>query len=150
MAPYLRELSAYAPAGLSTDDDYPYLDTYWSEPDRKPYLLCGNGDTAGFALINRWSPSGRGTDWSVAEFYVRPRYRHLGIGAAGFHEIVGRHPGIWEIAILAANEPALVFWQAAARSLDGVTVEQIDGDGHRWVGPILRISDGADGRADIK
>lgn len=140
MIPYLRELSAYIPAETSASDDYPYLDTYWSEPGRTPYLLSWDGDTAGFALVNRWSPSGRCTDWSMAEFFVRPNYRRQGIGAAAFHEIARLHPGIWEVPILAANKVAFAFWRKVLYSMCGVIIEQIDGDGDRWAGPILRIS----------
>ena len=128
------------PAGASGSDDYPYLDTYWSEPGRKPYLLSSDGDTAGFALVNRWSPSGRNTDWSMAEFFVRPVCRRQAIGTAAFQEIARLHPGTWEIPVLAANKAAFTFWRKVLNSLCGATIEQIDGDGDRWAGPILRMS----------
>jgi len=131
MIPYLRELSAFIVAESSGSDNFPYFDAYWSEPSRKPYLLYKNGDTAGFALINRWSPSGHGTDWSMAEFFVRPYYRRKGIGGAAFREIMRCNPGVWEIPILAANKPALAFWQVTLRSLCRVTIERIDSSDDR-------------------
>lgn len=32
---------------------YPYLDAYWSEPGRFPYLIRADGELAGLALVSR-------------------------------------------------------------------------------------------------
>jgi GNAT superfamily N-acetyltransferase len=39
-----------------------------------------DGESIGFIFINQWLPSGRGTDYAVAEFYIAPRWRGQGHG----------------------------------------------------------------------
>ena len=53
----------------------PNLQRYLDRPDRRAYLFGGGERPAGFASVNGWSPSGRGTDWTIAEFFVVRRYR---------------------------------------------------------------------------
>lgn len=55
---HLLELNAYEfssfdarPIGEDGRYGYTYLDVYWSEPGRTPYLIHVNSELAGFALI---------------------------------------------------------------------------------------------------
>src|SRR5688572_5313813 len=63
---YLHDFSEFAqldPSHGDVDDDglfpYPWLDLYWTEKKREPFLFRVDGRLAGFALIGGWSASGR-------------------------------------------------------------------------------------------
>src|SRR5437764_14513166 len=60
---------------------YHYLDRYWIEPGRRPFLVQVDGRWAGFALVMRRTAllfDGEAT-W-MAEFFVMRKYRRRGIG----------------------------------------------------------------------
>jgi predicted acetyltransferase len=113
---YLTELTQYGEVDL----DYPYFEAYWSDGDRWPYLIEYDGQFAGFALVNRWSPSQRGTDFAIAEFYILPGFRKSGIGRQAFLTLLQKHRGLWELSIFSRNLAAKEFWQHAITTA-GVT-----------------------------
>lgn len=107
LSEYLAELSAYG----DVDKSYPYFGAYWNEGEtRWPYLILGDGEFIGFAFVNTVSPSGRGTDFSMAEFYIEPFARTRGYGLAGAKELLLKHEGQWELSIMRANARAQRFW----------------------------------------
>jgi predicted acetyltransferase len=108
MRNYLDELS-----GPGTDDEaFRHFEAYWTDPDRWPYAIEARGDIVGFALVNRWSPSRRGTDFSIAEFSIEPRARRRGYGLSAACQILQKHHGHWEIAFFKRNAKAEAFWTA--------------------------------------
>ena len=109
MRKYLDELSG-PDAG---DEAFQHFETYWTDPDRWPYAIEARADVVGFALVNRWSPSGRGTDFSIAEFFIEPRARRCGYGLSAICQILHNHHGRWEIAFFKRNVKADAFWTAA-------------------------------------
>ncbi|NUS12230.1 MAG: GNAT family N-acetyltransferase [Streptomyces sp.] len=78
-----------------------------------PYLFtCGAGP-AGFAFV-------RGLDGPVRvlnSFFVVRGARRSGIGLRAVREVVGRHPGRWEVAFQDANPGAVRFWRRAAEEV---------------------------------
>jgi predicted acetyltransferase len=118
---------------------YPWLDLYWTEEGREPFLLRVDGDLAGFVFLNRWSASGKPVDRSIAEFFVMRKYRREGIGTRMAHGVLRDRPGRWEIPVARYNAPALAFWQRVVHGLDPADLEEISGDGERWSGPIFRF-----------
>ena len=123
---YLAELSD----GITPNPDYPYFDAYWQKGEaRWPYLIKDDKDVIGFALVNSWSPSGQGTDFSMAEFHIKPQLRHAGYGTRAADLVLNAHPGIWEIAVLYSNSAAQRFWPNAIVEAGASAVEcfeQID------------------------
>jgi len=77
----------------------------------------------GFALVNRWSPSGCGTDFSIAEFFIEPRARRCGYGLSAARQILQNHRGRWEIAFRERNVKAAAFWTAVI-STAGVSLQE--------------------------
>lgn len=116
---YLVELSQYE----ATDLKYPYLDIYW-QPDqtRWPYLIQFENQTAGFILVNAWSPSGQGADFAMAEFYIIPEARQNGLGQKAASAVFAQHTGQWELGVVNANKGAYDFWD---RILNRSTATQI-------------------------
>jgi len=110
---YLGELSNYRdiPIGATSSVNYPYLDAYWSEMGRHIFLIQSKGQVVGFAFI-RDPSSTKSIAYQVAEFYVRPDSRHLGIGRDAVLEIWKLFPGQWELQIHARNAAAVRFWES--------------------------------------
>jgi len=132
LSEYLVELSAYD----EVDHGYRYFDSYWIEGDcRWPYFILGDGEVIGFAFVNTVSPSGRGTDFSIAEFYIQPCARGNGYGLAAATELFRKHEGVWELSVMAANKRAQSFWPKAITAIGGRKAECFEHNGetiHRF------------------
>ena len=120
-------------------DAYPYLDSYWVEPGRRPYLIRADGHIAGFVLINGFSHSGLPVDFAVAEFFVMRKHRRGGVGRAAARAAIAPRAGQWELAVARRNTAALPFWRAVAAELATGPPDEIDRDNALWNGPILRF-----------
>lgn len=49
----------------------------------------------------------------MAEFSIVPGARQHGYGRKMAAAVMRRHPGSWQVAIMAGNEPARLFWPKA-------------------------------------
>jgi predicted acetyltransferase len=85
---------------------YPYLDHYWTDTARHPFLLQIDGYWAGLVLVRLGSPI------DMAEFFVMRKYRHRGVGRTAASAVFARLPGSWQIRQLSANQAATAFWRA--------------------------------------
>jgi predicted acetyltransferase len=119
----LRELSAFG----EVEETYEYFDDYWTEPTRWPYVIEVDGGPIGFIFVNQWSPSGRGTDYAVAEFYVAPRWRGQGHGMQAARQVFQEHPGQWELHYFSANVAAESFWPAVIKKAGTASYERVAG-----------------------
>jgi predicted acetyltransferase len=114
---------------------YPLLSTYWSEPDRHPFLIRSDGRLAGFALIKRGSEVGGDPGaMDVVEFFVLRGCRRQGVGRAAAFEIFDRFPGRWLVRVLESNASALRFWESAITNYarGNLQVGPSNVDPHRW------------------
>ncbi len=126
-------------------DPYPFLDSYWREPDRFPLLIRVDGRLAGFALVNRVGHLGRPLDRNMAEFFVARKHRRAGVGLAAAHLILERWPGVWEIGVARRNMAALAFWRRVVRDCPGrVGVEELDLATPAWDGALFRLETAPD------
>lgn len=107
---YLHELAGHREIAIGATEasSYPYLDAYFSEAGRHAFLIRHNGKVVGFTLIR--GPASTGRVWQVAEFYIAPGSRHIGIGREATASIWGRFPGSWELQVHARNSAAVQFW----------------------------------------
>jgi len=115
--------------------DYPHFDGYWAQAERRPFWIRAGDDLAGFALVNRYSPSGLGCDAAVAEFCVLPQWRRAGIGMAAARAVFATTPGQWELQVYQATAPALAFWPraiAAEGGRDATVISLADRRIHRF------------------
>ena len=143
---YFYDFSEWEPAG--SDDfnfdargnlgDYPYLDAYWREHGRWPLLIRVDAKPAGFCLINQVSHrDGGAVERNMAEFFVARKYRRHGVASEAVRQILARHPGRWEVAVVERNAAAKLFWPRAIAAAPGVSeLTRIEGDGEHWRGPI--------------
>jgi predicted acetyltransferase len=85
----------------------PFLDVYWDEPDRHPFLLRVDGKWAGAALVRAGRPN------DMAEFFVMRKYRGGGVGTQFARDLFARFAGEWTVRELETNTPAQAFWRRA-------------------------------------
>ena len=99
--------------------DEPYLDLYWREEGREPYLFRVDGVPAGFALVNRYFRLDTPGDWAMAEFFVHRRFWRRKVGQNAAHRIFADHPGRWELQAMRANLKAQAFWRSTIERFPG-------------------------------
>lgn len=137
---YLYDFSEFDGRDVNQDGlfEYKYLDSYWSETDRSPFLICVDDKIAGFVLVNSYTYlQEEGTAKSIAEFFVMRKYRSQGIAKTAALRIFDAFPGKWEIGALKENVGARRFWRRAIDEYtDGKFTDTILDD-ERWQGPIL-------------
>ena len=106
---YCHDFSVFNGADIGTDGlyRYPYLDHYWTEAERHPFLFKVNGRFAGFAFVRAGKPH------DMAEFFVMRKYRRSGVGLDAARAVFAKFPGEWQVRELAANEGAIAFWRIA-------------------------------------
>jgi predicted acetyltransferase len=115
--------------GADVGDDgtygYRYLDAYWSEAGRHPFLFRVEGRLAGLALVRSGPP------YDMAEFFVLRKYRRGGIGTDAARAVFARFPGEWQTREQWENLGAIDFWRRA------IPVEFDEGETDE--GPIQRF-----------
>ncbi len=112
MSLYLHDLSPFF--SIELDDsgcyEYPYLDRYWTEMGRFPYLILVNERICGFVLVRKKPKAG--IDYEIEEFFVLKRYRKKGIGESVARKLFRKYSGRWEVQCLRKNTPAISFWKS--------------------------------------
>lgn len=103
-------------SGADVDEDgrfgYRYLDYYWREPGRSPFLVRVSGKPAGFVLVRELGLNGDGQlVCEVAEFFILRKYRRRGVGRAVAQQVFAHFPGLWQVRVEAGNGPAHAFWR---------------------------------------
>ncbi|WP_163852911.1 GNAT family N-acetyltransferase [Paenibacillus elgii] len=112
--------------------EYPFLDHYWTEEGRHPFLVHVDGKLAGFALIRELGSDER--VYSVAEFFVMKKYRRHGVGREMAFDLFNRFPGQWEVAQMEENEPAQTFWRRIIDEYTKGSYQEMTRDD--WEGPV--------------
>lgn len=122
---YLLELGSYqdVPSGTTTSAPYPYLNAYWSEPGRHAFIIQYGGHSVGFALV-RDPTSTKSAVYQLAEFYIKPESRRLGIGRRAVRAIWRRFPGKWELQVHTQNSAAVQFWESCIKAVVGELLQR--------------------------
>nr|MBN2278496.1 GNAT family N-acetyltransferase [candidate division Zixibacteria bacterium] len=116
---------------------YTYLDIYWEETGRYPYLVYVDGRPAGFVLVRCHSYFDSPEKTHVmAEFFVMRKYRRRGVGSTMAFRIFDKFPGRWEIAETPHNYEAREFWRHVIGQYTGGRFEEVILENDRWRGPV--------------
>ncbi len=91
------------------------LSRYFLEPNRFPFLIRVQQECAGFVLVNKIGTS-PDVDWNMGEFFILAKFQGKGIGTEVALQILNRFNGIWEIAQIPTNFPAIQFWQKVVKN----------------------------------
>ena len=89
-----------------------YIDLYWTQEERHPYILKYDGKLAGFVL-ERFNEDGMN---EIAEFFVLNKYRKHGAGTFMANEMFKKYKGKWEIRTLLKNKRDQEFWRKVVKS----------------------------------
>ena len=106
-----------------------YLELYWKDENRHPYILKCNGELAGFVL-QRYNENNYN---EIAEFFVLNKYRKLGAGTFMAKEIFKKYRGKWEIRTLLKNKRGQEFWRKIVKEVsNGAYREQLIRNNSRY------------------
>lgn len=139
---YLYDFSEMQSIDLNPDGlyEYEYLDSYWSESDRFPFLIYVDGCIAGFVLVNSYTVLERDVEArSIAEFFVVRKYRRRGIGKEAAFHIFDMFPGKWEVREIQPNVPAQRFWRKVIGEYTNGHFRETVVNTELWRGPVQRF-----------
>lgn len=123
--------------GSMPDDEGLYqpgrLPAYFGDPDRCGYLIVSDSGLAGLALIRGLSGEPR----VVGDFFVVRAARRKHVGHAAALQLLGLHPGRWEIAFQEENTGAARFWRRVGADAAGAACreERRPVPGKPWIPP---------------
>jgi predicted acetyltransferase len=86
---YFYDFSEFVEAYVGNDglfDEYSYLNAYWEEKERFPYLIEKDGKIAGFIFVREVQEEGKHY-WSIAEFFIMKKFRLSGLGKHAAHQV---------------------------------------------------------------
>lgn len=122
------------PTGLY---DYPYLDHYWVEAERTPFLVRVDGNLAGFVLVARYNYlTGLKDTWVMAEFFIMRKYRHKGIGEYVARFVFDQFPGAWQVGEIYENTSAIAFWRKVINRYSQADFQEHLLNTDNWRGPV--------------
>lgn len=98
---------------------YQYLDHYWTEAERTPFLVRVHGAWAGFVLVRTEQGNDGQAEHHIAEFFIMKRFRRQGIGRHVAHTVFDRFPGAWVVGELPLNTAAQAFWRKTIHDYTG-------------------------------
>ena len=114
---------------------YSYLDHYWVEEGRHPFIVCVDGKLAGFVLVNQHTHI-PGNENSIAEFFILRKYRQRGIGKGVAFHIFDLFPGKWEVRQTESNTVAQQFWRNVVGEYTAGQFAEIVLNTESWKGPV--------------
>ena len=124
---------------------YKYLDNYWTESGRYPFLIRENGKLLGLVLVRRIASSDNAVAHSIAEFFILRKYRRQGIGRTVAHRIFDMFPGDWSVAQEEGNHPAQAFWRRVVSEYTQGDFQALHSNNEEWKGPLLKFRTKAEG-----
>jgi predicted acetyltransferase len=135
---YKYDFSEFDPEDVNKHGEYgyKYLDHYWIEPERYPFLLKIDEKYAGFALVRKINHEGINGEsyYSMAEFFIMKKYRKSGVGKQTAFYLFDLFPGKWEVKEIEENVQAQKFWRKVISEYTNDNYKEIQRDD--WEGPI--------------
>ena len=119
---------------------YKYLDNYWTEPGRYPFLVRMSGKLAGFVLVRLLDSTDDQPTYSIAEFFILRKYRRCGVGREAAHRIFDMFRGRWSVAQEEGNRQAQTFWRRVIAEYTSDDFEEVHRQDDQWRGPIQEFN----------
>ena len=129
---YQYDLSEFINTDLNQHGyfDYSYLDQYWVESNRYPFLVRVECQLAGFVMVHQ-NTFFFHSEYILSEFFIMRKYRRQGIGRQVAFHVFDLYCGSWEIYQAHKNLIAQQFWQKVIKAYTAgkytETVMQNDG-----------------------
>lgn len=90
---------------------YEYLDCYFEEERRYPYLLMVDDKIAGLILVSDHPEvPEEDTDFCISEFFIMHKYRRKGYGKEAVFKVFDMHRGKWQLKRHPHNLGSVTFW----------------------------------------
>lgn len=108
------DFSTYIGTDLNSrgEFEYEHFADYFTDPDRKIYLLRVRDHPAGFAFINHVAYHCKEKEvLCVAEFFIMKKYRRKGYGNMLAKTIFDAQKGKWGVFQMKSNVAAGLFWE---------------------------------------
>lgn len=119
------------------------LESYWTEPDRSPFLIYVDGKLAGFVLVNSYTCLQKNSGGkSIAEFFIMRRYRRTGVGTSAAFRVFDSFRSRWEVRQLQTNTAAQRFWRRVISEYTRGRFRETILDNETWRGPIQSFDNG--------
>lgn len=126
-AEYLEDLSrlsmntgVFPAAGEYGEREQELMARWFADDSSHPLIVLKDERPVGFALVSRPPRNQRESiDFRMAEFFVAPKARRLGVGRDAALLIFGRFAGAWEITEFQYNKPAVTFWRSVVSKYTG-------------------------------
>lgn len=115
---------------------YNYLDNYWTEAGRYPFMIRIDNNLAGFVLVRTITEPDNNQYFSIAEFFIMKKYRKSGAGRNVAFQIFDRFHGSWQVAEIEENKPSQAFWRKIISEYTNENFTEIFRDDEQWHGPI--------------
>ena len=115
--------------------DYKYIDYYWVEKERFPFIIRVDGRLAGFVLVNDHVHSTKAKH-SIAEFFIMRKYRRRGVGKSVAFQILDRFPSCWEVCQTRNNVAAQTFWHSTIGKYTAGDFDEYPNGIGEWEGSI--------------
>ena len=138
---YLYEFSQWEKTDVDENGlyGYEYLDCYFEEEHRYPYLFMAEGKIAGFALISDYPEvPEEGTDFCLSEFFILHKYRRQGYGREAVFQLLDKHHGKWQLKRHPHNLASVFFWNKVIDAYTGGNYRLIE----RYPNPEADYEDG--------
>ena len=127
---YLYEFSQWEKTDIGEDGlyDYEWLDCYFEEEARHPYLIRKDGKLAGFVLVSDYPEvPEEETDFCLSEFFILYKYRRCGCGREAVRQVLDRHHGRWQLKCHPHNVASVHFWNKVIAEYTGGEYRLVEG-----------------------
>lgn len=114
---------------------YPFLDRYWDEAGRRPFLIRVDGVLAGFVLVFEFSLLGL-AGHMIAEFFVMRKFRRMGVGRTAAIAAFAQFPGHWEVSQVFQNVTGQRFWRKVIAEYTRGNYREVGLNNEVWQGPV--------------
>ena len=118
---------------------YPYLEDYWFDADRHPFLIRVDGQLAGLVLVRRVGEEEGEPVHEIAEFFIMRKYRRRGAGRSIARRVLDAFPGIWTVMQREENQLAQAFWRRVIAEYTGDRYEEMRRRTADWHGPVQKF-----------
>ena len=97
-----------------------YIEKYWQDKNRNPYILKCNNELAGFVLY-RFNEENMN---EIAEFFILKKYRKIRAGTFMANKMFDLYKGKWEVSTLIKNEISQKFWRKTIKNFTNNDFEE--------------------------